>query len=86
VNGKDAELERLASLKAPALQKELELLWERPPSPRRDALAAMALLRLALLSGEREAAGYFVSGYSYSRTSRHPEVRRLAEELRARFE
>ena len=82
----DGDLQKLASLPPAALQRELMRMRERPPSPRRDALMAMALLRLAAQLPHKEAQGYFLSGYSYSRTSRHPEVRRLAEELRPRFE
>jgi len=59
---------------------------EQPPSPRRDALMAMALLRLSAQLPPKEAQSYFLAGYSYSRTSRHSGVRKLAEELRPRFE
>lgn len=82
----DRELEKLASLGVGALQQELARLRERPPSAERDALLGMALLRLALQVSPNEAAGYFLSGYSYARTSRHPRVRQLAEEVRPRFD
>ena len=80
------ELERLASLDQRSLRLELTRLRERPPSAGRDAMLGMVLLRLSMLSAGPEAERYFVSGYSYSRTSRDPSVRKVAEELRARFD
>jgi len=71
---------------AAALERELSRLRERPPSRERDALMAMAFLRLAQQSSRGVVRGYFLSGYSYARTSRHPRVRLLAEEVRAVFE
>ncbi|WP_457637153.1 hypothetical protein [Oceanithermus sp.] len=82
INGR---LERLASLDERSLRRELARLWEVPPSKGRDAMLAMVLLRLSQLSSGADADRYFLFGYSYSRTSRDPRLRALAEELRARL-
>ena len=82
----DLEIRKFKRLDAAALQRELARLWVLPPSSVRDALIGMAELRLATMSSPKKAHRYYLSGYSYARTSRHPAVRRLAEEVRAIFD
>lgn len=66
------------------LRRQLERLFEKPPSKQRDGAIALICLELAQQLSGREAERYFVTGYSYARTSREPQARMLAERLRER--
>ncbi len=78
-------MRQLAAMRPTELVSQMERFWEQPPSTERDALLGYAMLLLAGALEGAAAERYFVSGYSYARTSRQPEVRRLAEELRSGF-
>ena len=81
----EERLQQLAAMRPTELVSHLERFWEQPPSAEREALLGYAMLLLARALDGVTAERYFVSGYSYARTSRHPEVRNLAEELRRNF-
>jgi len=67
------------------LNSQLVSLLEQPPSKERDSQVALALLGLSRVAKGRESERFFISGYSYARTSRDPAARRLAEERRSAF-
>ncbi len=75
----------LRSTSAKALVALFGELTGEVPSPRRDARMARVALELAEQAGGREAERWFLTGYSYARTARDPEVRARAERLRERF-
>lgn len=63
---------------AERLKEMVKLLHRKPPSPERDALLALAYLRLYQALGREED---LLRGYSYARTARLEAVRNLAEKL-----
>jgi len=85
----DFELRLRAALErrdaARSLRELFDALTEQPPSRQRDARMALVALALAEHGGGKGAERWFVTGYSYARTSRDPEVRARAERLRERF-
>ncbi len=64
------------------LRARLERLFEAPPTRERDGEVALVFLALAAQTGGAERERAFLAGYSYARTSRHPEARERAERLR----
>ena len=68
------------------LRARLERLFEYPPSRERDGEVALVYLALASQTSGAERERAFLAGYSYARTSRHPEARERAERLRGELD
>ncbi len=81
----DRRRQAIAAAPPEELRRQLERLFEEPPSKPRDGTIAFAYLTLAQRLEGGEAERCFVAGYSYARTSRDPQARPLAERLREEF-
>ncbi|ADR37127.1 hypothetical protein Ocepr_1674 [Oceanithermus profundus DSM 14977] len=81
----DPRRRALAAAPPEELRRQLERLFEEPPSPLRDGTIAFVYLNLARRLEGDEAERCFVAGYSYARTSRDPQARPLAERVREEF-
>ena len=81
----DRRRQAIAAAPPEELRRQLERLFEEPPSKPRDGTIAFVYLTLAQRLEGSEAERCFVAGYSYARTSRDPQARPLAERLREEF-
>jgi len=79
------ELKNLSTLNFDELKEKLNSLQEKPPSKIRDSFISLIYLLMVSKVPNKKAIKYFFSGYSYSRTSRHPTIRQFAEKIRIKF-